>query len=312
MAYSSIDLRSSFSLTSLLTLALVAIGCSVNITDFDATSATESTTSTTSTATSMAGETDPSAASTEPTKGSNSGETSTESGTEGATEGATESGTESGTESASDSESGGDFVCEDYFLDEAPSEFNPVQISLRNNTEAGIWLRGYQPTNDSLGFREQVFEIAVPGGDEPFLTTPNPCDFTCASILAGALEPGDCGTLCTNGGGNPGAIYIAPGGVYSDEWDGSQVILNKPQAECWECTDTECYHPVNAPLGEYEVRTFMGTQIDCDGDCSCTPNEEGWCRLEEDGFGAQAIGDQVTLTTALTLPGAPVEFNVDP
>ena len=54
--------------------------------------------------------------------------------------------------------------CEEYFVEEAPiSELDAVPIMLRNNTEEGSWVRGHYPTDDFGGFREQTFEVAIPG-----------------------------------------------------------------------------------------------------------------------------------------------------
>ncbi len=201
--------------------------------------------------------------------------------------------------------------CEPFFApNSSPDE--PVGLTIRNNRDEGVWVRGYQPSNDALGFRKLVIEVALLGSDEPLLTAPNPCDFTCRGFLIGG-DFGVCSASCTNGGGNPGMIYIAPGGVFFESWEGNYLIEGIPPQECWECEVGECLYPVQANVGEYEARAFVAAELECKGEgCTCLPNAEGWCRLEEGDERTQALIDPLTITQAFVLPGELVELVVEP
>lgn len=178
-----------------------------------------------------------------------------------------------------------------------------VQIEIRNDSQATIWVQGYIPLNDPVGYRPEPVTITSSGASESLVTRPNDCDTACFD------EPPtlDCGRECSSVGPlRPGVIVIEPGGTYTSEWDGRHVVAKQMPGTCPGCAEDEtvtCGVFELAPDGAYEVAAIVSTDFSCaEDDCMCTPNADGWC---QSGFFSYIPFESPTvLTTDLTWPGA--------
>jgi hypothetical protein len=189
--------------------------------------------------------------------------------------------------------------CEEFLAwSEPPSQFPPVEVAVRNDTAAPIYLRAWAP--DDFDFRWTTFTVSPAGGTP--LQVGDGCDFACAETqFAG------CYLYCTDLGPLPAPIFIAPGGVYRAQWGGQYIGQVDLPAHCLspDCRPLTCGRWLDAAPGPYEIGVAATTTWPCEPDC-CTPNADGWCEFVN---GQEYVEPYpLELTVPFTFPGGPVEL----
>lgn len=196
--------------------------------------------------------------------------------------------------------------CEAFFaVAEPPPVSPPVEITIRNDTQAPVFLRTYT-WDGKAAFRTELFELWSPGGSAPLSTNPNACDFAC-----GTPTDGECELACGDSGGPPNPRMLIPGGALKLQWGGQHMAQVDVPARCLpaECDAFNCGRWLDAtPGGLYEVRVDAAESWTCyDPEC-CVPNPDGWCDVT--GPPEYNIEDDYTveLVAPFTFPGGPLEL----
>lgn len=131
------------------------------------------------------------------------------------------------------------------------------------------------------------------GGSPLYLTTPSLCDpyYVAIRDADGRWFPGDdtiplcvasildqCdGPICSL----PTTIRLEPASTFETEWAGFVLeAMAAPEACAGPCAGPcERRSPPRGPA--LEVWTALLEQPECEVDCECEPNAEGWCELSE-------------------------------
>lgn len=195
--------------------------------------------------------------------------------------------------------------CEAFFaVAEPPSSLAPVEITIRNDTQAPIFLRAF--TADSIAFRSEPFELWTAEGIGPLSTAPNECDFAC-----GQPTFFECEFYCTDAGPPPNPLMIIPGGALQTQWGGQYMAQVEVPTRCLPepCDALSCGRWLDATPGMYEIRVAAAASWMCDDPDCCAPNPDGWCELL--GPADYAYPDPYTLelTAPFAFPGGPVELS---
>jgi len=196
--------------------------------------------------------------------------------------------------------------CQAFFAGaEPPAVLPPVEFTIRNDTQAPVFLRTYT-LDGKAAFRTELFELWTSGGSAPLSTTPNACDFAC-----GSQSYGECGFGCSDAGEPPNPRMLIPGGALKLQWGGQHMGQVEVPARCLpaECDALDCGRWLDAtPGGMYEIRVEAAEAWTCyDPEC-CVPNADGWCDLT--GPYEYNIEDDYTLklVAPFTFPGGPLEL----
>lgn len=194
--------------------------------------------------------------------------------------------------------------CEAFLDKPALPPGGPVQLHVRNDSAAPIYLQTYKPDDSSDMYHAQIFTLGRFDFGEDLLTAPNGCDFSCGDYNNEA-----CAVGCQSGEPPPPPIVIHPGGVFSREWDGLYFGTVAPPARCVPAAcspDLECGRWQHAPQGDYVVSAQVATSWDCGiADCTCPANSQGWCELPAATGGPV---DPQTLGGHFLLPGGSAEL----
>jgi hypothetical protein len=211
----------------------------------------------------------------------------------------------SGSASTSDSDTDGAStageVCEPFFAGRQDVAGDTVTFTIRNTTAAPVWIQAsYLGEGDNN--RAQVVELRPEGVADPLLSNITECDFPCTGFTS---DP--CNNGCTDNGPGNSPIFLDVGGSYVVEWDGRHLVADALPAACTptSCTDAvTCGVWTSAGAGSYAARVTFGAAISCDS-CTCTPNADGWCTIEQHGAD---LNDPQILDTPFALPSADVEL----
>ncbi|MCA9710477.1 MAG: hypothetical protein KDK70_31845, partial [Myxococcales bacterium] len=99
---------------------------------------------------------------------------------------------------------------------------------------------------------------------------------SCSPACEGSLL-GECGCLANCPA--PVTIALMPGGTYETSWEGWVAQVTEASEACaGECAG-ECSLRVPPATGPMQLLVGLATTLDCDENCTCTPNAQGWCEL---------------------------------
>ncbi|HEY8376933.1 MAG TPA: hypothetical protein VIK91_10615 [Nannocystis sp.] len=165
-----------------------------------------------------------------------------------------------------------------------------VEITLRNEGTEPVFFVHAQDCSP-----KEPLAIAGPDGGGEFQWWSHPCDVTCHEAFYGLCE---CQAPCAA----DSVLMLAPGGSYTIGWEAAMYLPHAAPAACVaDPTCTDCLLVRTAPKGIYELRSIGGSEATgCaePGDCTCSPNEEGWCEIAASGIGGAAR----EASTSLDLP----------
>lgn len=224
------------------------------------------------------------------------------SGGAGTTETESESGstTASSTAAETDATTAGE-ACEPYFNGREDVAGEAVSFTIRNTSAAPVWVQASY-LGEGENNRAQVVELRPEGAADPLISAATECDFPCTGFKA---DP--CNNGCTDNGPGNSPIFLDVGGSYVVEWDGRHLVADALPAACTpaSCTDAvTCGVWTSAGAGDYGARVTFGAEISC-GTCTCSPNADGWCTIEQLGA---SLNDPQTLDTPFAFPSAAVEL----
>lgn len=191
--------------------------------------------------------------------------------------------------------------CEEFFRRWPDAAHEVVPIRIHNTTTEGIWLRSLSHYAAS--------PVQIWNGID-LVTETGSCDLACADYYTE-----ECWTYCEHETWEPSPIYVAPGGSMTTEWRGQHfVTVSVPDrclpAACGEPLSLSCGRWENAPAGLYEARVTVADAIECFGrGCSCTPNSEGWCALQNQS--ATFVSPR-SVGVSFDLPGPAVDLVIEP
>lgn len=194
--------------------------------------------------------------------------------------------------------------CADYFaLDEPPTLAAPIDVTIRNDGQAPIFLRTF--TNDGTAFRSELFELWTGDGQGPLSTNPNACDFAC-----GTETYDECSLYCSDAGPPPNPRMIIPGGALKTQWGGQYMGQVHVPARCLpkQCDALDCGRWLDAAPGEYEIRVEAAGSWECAVPDCCEPNADGWCDVEGDPYYAYPDPYTLELAAPFSFPGGTVEL----
>ncbi len=195
--------------------------------------------------------------------------------------------------------------CEAFFAAaEPPPVFAPVEITIRNDTQAPVFLRTYNL--DSAAFRNELFQLWTPDAINPLSTNPSACDFAC-----GLFTDGECELACSDAGPPPNPRMLIPGGTLKLQWGGQHMGQVEVPARCKpeQCDALTCGRWLDAtPGGMYEIRVAAGEAWNCyDPEC-CLPNPDGWCDVTGPPEYDFENDYTLELVAPFTFPGGPLEL----
>lgn len=194
--------------------------------------------------------------------------------------------------------------CDAFFaVTEPPPVFAPVDITIRNDTPAPIFLRTF--TLNSAAFRNELFELWTGDGTGPLSTHPDTCDFACGT--PGTYE---CEFYCSDAGPPPNPRMIIPGGALKTQWGGQHMAQVNVPTRCLpgECDSLECGRWLDATPGPYELRVHAAAAWKCSDPECCVPNADGWCDIGGDPYYAYPDPYTLELAVPFNFPGGPVEL----
>lgn len=210
--------------------------------------------------------------------------------TDGSTDGSTSAATD-GPSTDPTSGSSGAPSCQDALPADVVGD--PVTIKIRNSRAEPVYLDQASNCNadyaDPFGMKSDLGPFPFAQGD---------CLDSCDLIPTDACG---CNEFCID---QP-VLLLQPGATYTATWS-SNVLTSVPVPESCPmgqlCTST-CSVFQLADAGTYTVHTLASAEIVCTpgegGQCSCTPNADGWCWMQWDSY--EAV-NPVEVSAQLTIP----------
>lgn len=151
-----------------------------------------------------------------------------------------------------------------------------VVIRIVNKTAQDLYLGS--PTPGCSGY--QAFNVLNSVGTT-LKSALGECEFTCSQIEGWGSNPVS-GCACAGDCAAPTVTKIAPGGVYTTQWDGSIYSSANVPKGCAQdgCTEGPCVYqqPIAGPI-DLQATAYPDV-TGCDpAACSCAPGADGTCVL---------------------------------
>ncbi len=142
---------------------------------------------------------------------------------------------------------------------------------VRNDSEVTVYLSS-QNCDTSI-------EPSIRRDGQALSTADLSCSLTCEELQTQAQV--ECTAACAA----PTIIALAPGGSYPLDWSGSIYVQQTMPEACFfdAFGGSGCQQKTAATDGDYTASIAVYGDIACpEGlDCSCTPNADGYCRVED-------------------------------